>query len=383
MQKRCEGRLQAVAGSTVGAVSCTAAVAPAWLAYGDWGTRSGAGALSWMSMKIAAFTSERFGSSHYRVFDPLRELVRRGHEGLLTLESIELTPAVASCDVAYLHRYQDAGTQRALRRLRAAGLPVVWDHDDNIAAAPERRRGALQAQEASSGIAAMAQLADVVTTTNELLAEQYRAAGATRVHIVPNYLPEHFSKLRRTTTSGALRIGWIAWADHQRDWNELGLRHTARRLLAEHADLWIESVGPIDLGIDHKRYIRTGPVAFSQLAAKMAAFDVGLAVISDTPFNRGRSDIKVKEYAALGVPWLASAAGPYLGLGERQGGLLVADDGWDAALRRIVTDGRLRKKLARRGEKWARGHRLADNVGAWERAFLAAIEARAATRSPA
>lgn len=332
-------------------------------------------------MKIAVFTSERFGSSHYRVFDPLQELMRRGHAAHLTLESLDATDAVLACDLLYLHRYQDTTTQKVLRKARAAGMAIVWDHDDNIVAAPGRRRGALRAQEIASGTRAMTQLADVVTTTNELLAAQYTEAGASHVCVVPNYLPRGFEEVRRTPRRGVVRIGWIAWADHQRDWNELGLRDISRRLLEEHDDVWIESVGPIDLGLGHERYVRTGPVSFPELAGRIAAFDVGLAIIADSPFNRGRSDIKVKEYAALGIPWLASAAGPYVGYGEREGGMLVADDGWDSALRRIVTEERLRKKLSKRGEKWARGHRLRDHVGEWEQAFETAMRVASVQRA--
>ena len=40
--------------------------------------------------------------------------------------------------------------------------------------------------------------------------------------------------------------------------------------------------------------------------------------------NRARSNIKLKEYAAAGACWLASPIGPYVGLGEKQGGRLVA-----------------------------------------------------------
>lgn len=329
-------------------------------------------------MRIAAFTSQRFGSSDYRVFDPLRELGARGHAIDLTLETVEVTDRLLASDVVFLHRYQDAPTQRILRKAREARVPIVWDHDDNVAAAPERRRGALRAQEAAAGIRAMVRLADVVTTTSELLAAQYRDAGAAHVCVVPNYLPRGYEQVRRTPTRGELRVGWIAWADHQRDWNELRLREIGRRLLDDHPEVRIESVGPIDLGLAHERYIRTGPVAFGELVGRIAAFDIGLAIIADTPFNRGRSDVKLKEYAALGIPWLASAAGPYLGHGEREGGLLVEPDGWEAALRRIVSEERLRKKLAKRGAKWARGQRLRDHVDEWERAFELAIRTRAA-----
>lgn len=322
------------------------------------------------AMRIAAFSPPR---TNYRSFEPLDELVRRGHQ--LTLETeaeIKLSPEVLACDLVFVHRYQGRNTRRQLARLREAGLPVVWDHDDNVAVAQALKRGGLRAQEAVADTRAMVRLVDVVTTTNELLAERYREAGARAVHVVPNYLPRSFDRRGGTSRRGPVRIGWIAWADPQRDWNELGLREIALRLLDAHPHVTIESVGPIDLQLGHERYVRTGPVQFGELPARIAAFDVGIALLQDVPFNAWRSDVKLKEYAALGVPWLASPVGPYRGHGEDQGGLLVPDDGWEAALTRIVEDGRLRRKLSKAGSRWARGHRLKDHVGEWEAAFEAA-----------
>ena len=62
--------------------------------------------------------------------------------------------------------------------------------------------------------------------------------------------------------------------------------------------------------------------------------------------------MKLKEYAAAGVPWLASPIGPYAGLGEQQGGRLVADDRWYEELVRLIEKPRERRKLAKRGAKW-------------------------------
>jgi len=55
--------------------------------------------------------------------------------------------------------------------------------------------------------------------------------------------------------------------------------------------------------------------------------------------NYARSDVKVKEYAARGVPWIASARGPYVDLGPDQGGLVVPGDDWVVALDRFTRVG--------------------------------------------
>jgi len=107
------------------------------------------------------------------------------------------------------------------------------------------------------------------------------------------------------------------------------------------------------------------------------------APIADIPFNRARSNIKVKEYAALGRPWLASPVGPYASLGEKQGGRLVADDGWAAALGRLVEKPRERRKLARQARKWGRTQSVSANANLWEQALTAAIVRAGGTPRPA
>ena len=87
--------------------------------------------------------------------------------------------------------------------------------------------------------------------------------------------------------------------------------------------------------------------------------------------------LKLKEYAAAGLAWLASPVGPYLGTGERQGGHLVPDGGWDDALGALIVDPRARRKLARRGAKWVSGESVDKHAREWEQA-LGDAAARAA-----
>jgi glycosyltransferase involved in cell wall biosynthesis len=96
---------------------------------------------------------------------------------------------------------------------------------------------------------------------------------------------------------------------------------------------------------------------------------IAIAPLANLPFNMTRSDIKLKEYAASGVPWLASPVGPYIGLGEREGGVLVPDDGWFDALDRLVCHQRDRRRLARRARSWAKDQMIEMAADRWERVF--------------
>jgi glycosyltransferase involved in cell wall biosynthesis len=324
-------------------------------------------------MKIAVFAQRGQPSSHYRAFEPLLELARRGHPVWLNDTGTELPPDPRTFDVALISRYQGPPVERLMRQLRGAGVAVVWDHDDAMHHSPLYKSGGLRTQQVARQIRTILGLCDVVTTTNAVLAEQYAQMGAATVRVIENYLGESYAGLGRAPHDGIV-VGWAAFWDHRADWSALGLHNVFLRLLEAHPDVRVESVGAVDLGLPPERYVRGEPVPFDRLAQQLTRFDIGIAPIADHPFNASRSNIKVKEYAAAGIPWLASPIGPYAGLGEQQGGRLVPDDGWEQALDELIRKDRLRRKLAKRGRKWAASQLLARHVGHWERTFAEAIE---------
>jgi glycosyltransferase involved in cell wall biosynthesis len=132
----------------------------------------------------------------------------------------------------------------------------------------------------------------------------------------------------------------------------------------------VECIG-VNLGLP-ERYRHDRLVAFDELPARIGGFDIGIAPLADLRFNRARSDIKLKEYAASGVPWLASPVGPYLGLGEAEGGRLVSDGDWFEALDRLLSQQREREQLGLAGEAWARRQTIDVAAGRWERVFAEA-----------
>lgn len=338
-------------------------------------------------MRIGVLTSFEAANTIYRAV-PVVRLAALGHEVVLERDDQRRSqPQLARCDVVHVYRFSHPGVQRVVRDLRAGGTAVVWDIDDDVTSVPDEvydrnRRGGLQEQKLIQETTAMAQLADVVTTTSEPIAAHYRARGADCVRVVPNYLPDAFadaSAMPRARGDDAVVIGWIASAEHQHDLERLGLDATLRALLERRPEARVASVG-IRFDLPADRYAHTLVVQPAALPETISGFDVGIAPLNDIPFNRARSDVKVKEYAAVGVPWLASPIGPYAGLGEKQGGRLVADDGWLAALDRLVAKGRERRKLAKRAAAWGREQTVARNLGAWEAVMQEAVERAAARR---
>jgi glycosyltransferase involved in cell wall biosynthesis len=319
-------------------------------------------------MNIAAFFWGAHPSSNYRAIHPLTELTRRGHlvatymeQEQVNLSDDELDMILEDFDVVFMARYIEPEAVELARRLNAAGMGILWDYDDDVVR-PERR----------AGFDGMVPLVDVVTTTNEQLAERYREYGARNVVAVPNFITRPSLVAPRRRHEGTV-LGYIGWIDHQDDWDGLGLRDIVEDLLEIHPDLRVESVGPIDLRLPAERYHSYGVLNFDQLPQAIAGFDLAIAPLIDKPGNATRSDIKLKEYAVAGVPWLASDYGPYVDYSEDQGGRLVRDDEWFDALNGLLSDGKAQRKLAKKGQKWAKDQTLERNASLWAAAFEHAI----------
>ncbi len=324
-------------------------------------------------------------NAYYRAIYPLREMERRGHEVVWPLDWSG-TPApthFAGCDVVHVYRRADDEARALVAGLTRSGIPITYDNDDDFTATPKQSpaykdTGGLRGQAYFSATTKMARVAQTFTTTSDVLAEKYRSAGVEEIEVIANALASDVS--RPTNRHRGVVVGWIAAAEHQADLARIGIVDALERLVARHADVRVECIG-VDLKL-RERYRHDPDVDFEELPRRIAGFDIGIAPLANIPWNRSRSDIKLKEYAASGVPWLASPVGPYARLGEGEGGRLVPDDGWFEALDRLVSNRRERKRLARKARKWAKGQTIDAVADRWEAVFVDAASSGMRGGSP-
>jgi hypothetical protein len=335
-----------------------------------------------VSMRIAAVIFEGMVSSIYRSLVPMQALAHRGHSVHVEERMMPADPNILlQCDVVQFCRSCDRLMQQLARGLKRSGVGVVWDNDDDIRTIPEDHpaRTGLQgfsAQRITADMTNMMKLADIVTTPTEALAERYRAMSGADVRVLENYLPPTFERPERVMPHGsAVRIGWLASYEHVQDAEQLRIRELIEHLLQRHAHLEIVSIG-LDLGVRSRRYEAIQFNVYAQLPIVLSHIDIGIAPLVDNDFNRIRSNVKLKEYAAVGLPWLASPIGPYAEMGEDEGGRLVPDDRWYAELDALVRDADERRRLGFRGRRWAEGETIEHHIDRWE-ALLEEAAARA------
>jgi hypothetical protein len=320
-------------------------------------------------------------NGHYRVIVPMQEMARRGHTvhwpGDRTFKLLEAGD-VPPWDAMHIQQMHDDEGLEIMARMRRAGIAVVWDTDDDLRSIT-RGSGAWHRQGGRRGIRRhakqalqAARTAHLVTTTNEHLATVYREHGAEHVVAIENYLAPEALRHPRTRHQGVV-IGVTLAGEHEPDIRRMRFGAMLEQLLERHDGVRVVAIG-VDLRLrSEHRYTYSDGVEFEQLIPIESQFDIGLAPLRDTAFNRARSTVKLKEYAAAGAMWLASPVGPYLGMGEEHGGLLVRDDAWLPALEALLRDPDRRRVLTDRARAWVQGETIRAAAARWQAAYREAV----------
>lgn len=341
-------------------------------------------------MRLGFIVEPRAPNSNYRAIFPMRALEALGHDVLWPAQLERDVPLaqLLTCDLVHCFRRPDRS--RDLKQLVQRGVAVSFDNDDDFSAA-DMATGASGKLEAGgkarlgnakrfTEILRLTKLADLTTTPSYVLAERYRAAGANQVAVIENHLDGELDGFGVKTPHDGVVVGWMAGAEHERDLSWLGIVGVLEELLDRHPQLRVVTIG-LRLPLRSPRYEYRPKVPFGQLLTAMADFDIGIAPLADTPFNHARSDIKLKEYSAVGATWLASPIGAYRDAGAKEGGQLVGEQQWFDALHGLIGSRLRRRRLSRQALKWARSQTIDRFASQWQDEFSQAIERAHARRT--
>lgn len=283
-------------------------------------------------MKVIAFPADRAGCGWYRVRWPAGELARQGFDVEIR-ESIRPGDQIeSSVDVVVIQRPLRMVVVRLVEWLQSHGVAVVIEIDDSFNPLPkghplEHTVANYPTEEGETRVALeqCCQIADLVTVTTPALARLYGSHG--RVEIIPNMIPRERilagAEYRAACLADAGRPTTVGYSgpSHFHKWDlpvvgkgvAQALHHTGARFLG---------IGNNDLPgwfrIPTESALRTlhwcdmhdyGPSGF---VANQARFDVALAPLLACNFNDCKSDLKLLELAALGIPTVASPTEQYL-----------------------------------------------------------------------
>jgi len=191
--------------------------------------------------------------------------------------------------------------------------------------------------------------ADIITVSTPFLRDHYQQFHDNVVMIRNGVNTQQFTP--RIHRPGKPVIGWAgSTAFRNNDLEQL--REWLPEVL-EKNDLFFYHVGATGkdicdiAGIPEQRLI-TSPLCDIKTYGKALQFDIGLVPLNNIPFNEAKSNIKGLEYAAAGIPFIASDMPEYRLLHETGVGTLASTpEQWTLAVERLL-DHRERKKEAYR-----------------------------------
>lgn len=288
------------------------------------------------------------------------------------------------CDVLVLQRPMLRQLVEAIPHIQAYGTAVVVECDDDFESVHPKNPAfkALQPELSPNSnllwFNLAAQLADLVTVSTPALVERYGKHG--RVREIPNYVPAAYLEIQHKPND-QVTMGWPG--NNRVHPTDLKVAAKAVREVMLETGCKFRAIGTpetmTDLGIadleDQLEYVEWVPV--EDYASEVAHLDVGIAPLAHSPFNRAKSWLKGIEYAALGVPFVATPLQQFkalqqLGIGE----LADAPSEWTRALEPLLLDATYRQERAEAGREAALGLTVEANAERWLGAWTDALSLR-------
>ena len=241
-------------------------------------------------------------------------------------------------------------------------IPYVIDRDDDLLGVPaDKDPDGSYARRVGLEKSLLSNAALVTVSTKTLVSRL--STHAKRVALVENRQSGGLWRESRTLgqlnaipsakrVEGPLRLVYMGTKTHMDDFEMIApaLKSLVDRQLVSVSLIgigevipdWCESVSIPDVAKNYPDFVKW-------LCSIANRFDVALAPLADTEFNRAKSDLKFCDYALAGIPGIFSNVGPYADTVSHQvTGLLAGNtpEEWEQAVTSLLQDELLRRSLA-------------------------------------
>jgi glycosyltransferase involved in cell wall biosynthesis len=273
--------------------------------------------------------------------------------------------------VVVRHPQADPELVDGLVACAALGTRVILDVDMDYAHLPphhaDKARLGLGTSKKAKAYSTALRLSNLVCVASQPLAHAMRGAGHPVMVMPPGWTRQNRLWAKAPPARDTLNVGWLGAPGQMEDVAEI--RRPLLRVLREFPQTHLVIGGdPLVYALfkalprERRQYLP--PVSFEEMAYLLSQVDVLLVPLRSTPFNKGRSDVRLMEAGVRGIPWIASPLPAYEAWGE--GGLLArTPDDWYAALRALVTDAAKRAALGEAGRQQAEEREMGRLGPAW------------------
>lgn len=327
-------------------------------------------------LTVGGWLAGKDGVGYYRLKLPLDELGRRGHAAEYR-EVLPWRPGKRPAHhVLVGQRISNAGP--SLQWQAAAGdVRRIFELDDdllNIDPTSPAARVFYDDPRVRGRLLANLRSADAVTASTEYLAGVLRSEYGVDapIHVLPNCLDPAVLDLEPVDQAGPVTVGWAGSDTHRGDFEQV--RKPLRRWFAKHPEVPFTCMGvPYGWLVDRPSAAKLWIPIWDDPAAYMRELDwqIGIAPLANTQFNRCKSALKALEYAARGIVVVASDVEPYRSFVQHgvTGFLVQREHEWADYLDALTTHDDLRAHMAAAAREQARKWTIGRQIYLWEEAY--------------
>ena len=339
------------------------------------------------------FVSNRYeGCWYYRCYLPMLFNGFRGDKisplspKITAQESFEIAK---NADTVVFQRPDERGRLEAALMLKSLGKKIVFDNDDTYRGGESEGKFAKFYKKREIIIDEFIKIADLVTTTTEFLADEYRKLNK-NVMVLPNCInPMDWPAPKRNETD-VVRIGVVGSAAMNDDFKQI---RKLLKSLSKRKDVKLVLFGlPFkneDTKLITKLYKREARfwghldvewqpfVKLSDYFRTLNDLKLDLMLIprADNYFNRCKSNCKFLEASMLEIPVIAQGfsdgKSPYQGTEDREHMIICySKRDWESAVEFMIKNPDARRNLGRRAKKYVlENYNIENKFKAWKEAY--------------
>lgn len=329
------------------------------------------------------------GCGFFRCEQPAKFLGRSGLANALHVLRTPTPEQLMNADLVILQETGSTNSAQLIQFMLKNNIPFITEFDDFIHHISPHNAGGYGSWNPSTlflnrAVEAMRHGVGMTVSTPQLAREYFPYNQM--IYVVPNYLDkEKWDNPVTKRSDDKIRIGWCGGNAHADDLKMIApvidkiVKEYKGKVIFETMGMTRQELAGVfpmtptppedvcpscgfegDLHHFPGEELANYPVV---LASK--GWDIAVAPVINNAFGNCKSDLKIKEYAAVGIPTVASPVVPYAEAVKDGAKVILADtfDEWYVALKSLIEDAEKRATLSRENKAWVEKYWIQDNIG--------------------
>ena len=235
--------------------------------------------------------------------------------------------------------------------LKLLGIQYIVDYDDAIFHHYDQSSNPIINKILGNKIAKVMRFSGTVVAGNQYLADYAARSGAKNIEIIPTVIDLERYPIKQNTGADPCIVGWIG-TKTTFEKHLLPCKDWIKALQIQEPNIRFHIVGiteDMDLG-KNVQYIRWTE---ETEVAEIMKMDIGLMPLQDSKWEKGKCAYKLIQYAACGIPGVASDVGMNreVTVPGETGILASADEEWIQAIKTLKSNTELRHQMGRNARK--------------------------------